>query len=823
MKNPSYLLRPLVSVLTTLLLYGAASAQSANYEEYFVPYHAASGSLLNTSRSTTTLYSHLVHVKHAPSLQIDFGRTVLPQGTLLRMTSIKDGSTQHLNASTFEQWRRKSAWFNGSSVLVELIAEPNTNAAEVTIEGATLLRFFGDDRSICDGIDDREPSNELRDGRAIPVFCSAWIIDDPNHTLLTAGHCCDGGDSIDGIATIQFNVPQSDSSGNPQHPAPSDQYSSDPESLQGDLTGLGNDWAYFGCFPNSETGLTPFEAQNDFYVLSNQAPSGSGQVISITGYGSTDGTVPNQLNLAQKIHSGPYAGVEGTVIRYRVDTSGGNSGSAVLNLDTSEAIGIHTNAGCGDNGSGANHGCAINNSGLQVALANPLGVCIPNIMFYNFADGLPLDADPTIPTTISFSVTAGGETPISNSVKVILNVNGTEEIVNAIFLGDEQYEVTLPGFDCGDEVSYYFEARGDGGTILHNPEDAPTDQHALIIGTVNDEIILSESFTTGYPSDWSTSGIWTMTFFCAPANECDGPPYAYFGNAANCNYNENNDPVSGSVITPEISIAGVEGTILLSFCNALQTEFVDGGGFDLAELYVNGTFVEQVEDSLTWEVLEYDLTDIVDDTIQVEWRFDSVDGQNNDFRGWHIDGINIIARTVECVMPDPTGACCVEDVCSILTQAECSGTNGAYLGNDSSCDDEPCAFTGACCLDTSCSLLTLADCDALGGTYLGDNSPCTDTLCDPIGACCQGISCSALTEADCDALTGIYQGDETTCDDGHCSCPADLNDDTVVNVNDLLTVIKAWGTAGGVADINGDGIVDVGDLLEIVGSWGPCS
>jgi hypothetical protein len=72
-------------------------------------------------------------------------------------------------------------------------------------------------------------------------------------------------------------------------------------------------------------------------------------------------------------------------------------------------------------------------------------------------------------------------------------------------------------------------------------------------------------------------------------------------------------------------------------------------------------------------------------------------------------------------------------------------------------------------------------------------------------------------------LAGIYQGDETACDDGHCSCPADLNQDAVVDVSDLLLVIEAWGGSGGAADINGDGVVNIGDLLEIVGNWGPCS
>ena len=53
------------------------------------------------------------------------------------------------------------------------------------------------------------------------------------------------------------------------------------------------------------------------------------------------------------------------------------------------------------------------------------------------------------------------------------------------------------------------------------------------------------------------------------------------------------------------------------------------------------------------------------------------------------------------------------------------------------------------------------------------------------------------------------------------SCPADINEDSVVNVTDLLVVIKQWGLSGS-ADITNDGIVDVSDLLEVVGSWGAC-
>ena len=47
---------------------------------------------------------------------------------------------------------------------------------------------------------------------------------------------------------------------------------------------------------------------------------------------------------------------------------------------------------------------------------------------------------------------------------------------------------------------------------------------------------------------------------------------------------------------------------------------------------------------------------------------------------------------------------------------------------------------------------------------------------------------------------------------------ADLNDDCVVDVSDLLIVLGAWGGPDG--DVDGDGVTDVTDLLLVLGAWG---
>ena len=53
-------------------------------------------------------------------------------------------------------------------------------------------------------------------------------------------------------------------------------------------------------------------------------------------------------------------------------------------------------------------------------------------------------------------------------------------------------------------------------------------------------------------------------------------------------------------------------------------------------------------------------------------------------------------------------------------------------------------------------------------------------------------------------------------------CPPDIDCSGTVNVNDLLSVINAWGTSGSPSDVTGDGSVNVGDLLGVINAWGAC-
>jgi len=82
------------------------------------------------------------------------------------------------------------------------------------------------------------------------------------------------------------------------------------------------------------------------------------------------------------------------------------------------------------------------------------------------------------------------------------------------------------------------------------------------------------------------------------------------------------------------------------------------------------------------------------------------------------------------------------------------------------------------------------------------------------------ISGSTLCNNFPDHVLGTWHdlGGNTVCD----VCSNDVTADGVIDVNDILAIIGAWGGCVCVEDINGDSIVAVDDLLAVLGSYGPC-
>ena len=53
-------------------------------------------------------------------------------------------------------------------------------------------------------------------------------------------------------------------------------------------------------------------------------------------------------------------------------------------------------------------------------------------------------------------------------------------------------------------------------------------------------------------------------------------------------------------------------------------------------------------------------------------------------------------------------------------------------------------------------------------------------------------------------------------------CPWDLNDDTNVDINDVLLMIPHWGTNWSPGDFSPDGNIDINDVIAMIPHWGPC-
>jgi len=137
----------------------------------------------------------------------------------------------------------------------------------------------------------------------------------------------------------------------------------------------------------------------------------------------------------------------------------------------------------------------------------------------------------------------------------------------------------------------------------------------------------------------------------------------------------------------------------------------------------------------------------------------------------------------------PPGACCIDDFCDDLTEQECAGAGGTFLGEFTSCQAGDCSdlgSLGACCFSPEafgggsslfvCALTSSETCDSQGGVFQGAGTTCDGVDCEQFfGACCVKLGgpgadfCVVLSGETCIASGGEYLSDETTCPQALCA------------------------------------------------------
>jgi hypothetical protein len=175
---------------------------------------------------------------------------------------------------------------------------------------------------------------------------------------------------------------------------------------------------------------------------------------------------------------------------------------------------------------------------------------------------------------------------------------------------------------------------------------------------------------------------------------------------------------------------------------------------------------------------------------------------------------------------DADGICDEEDECVGDTD-DCGVCNGPGAVYECGCSDIP---EGEC--DCNGNVLdAVGECG--GACELDENE---DGVCDTleIYGCMDSSSCNYNPFANYDSGECDYTcygcTDEDACnydisatiDDGlceyaSCACPADLNEDGIISVADLLTLLTEYGCSVNCEnDINGDGAINAQDLLVIL-------
>ena len=317
-----------------------------------------SGKFDNPSSQPVLVYSKLVTMPGAEWLRLALEDSHLPRGSYVEVVSLADGYNMKLDAVALDLWTNRSAYFNGDALLLRLVAGAASKGVFFKTKKIEvgLPPLVAGPSTICGPTDDRQPSTDKRAGRLMSVGCTAWLITGTN-VLISAGHCCSGGATV-----VQFNVPPSSSTGGTRNPPPQDQYPVDVASKKFTAGGVGNDWCVFKT--KMSAGQHAGTRQGAFFKLSSSRPPVN-DATRITGYGTT--SPRNSRSQTQQTHVGPLRTNSGTRLCYHTDTTGGNSGSPVIN-SSGLAVGVHTHGGCGSSTSSCNSGTSVLRADFAAAI-----------------------------------------------------------------------------------------------------------------------------------------------------------------------------------------------------------------------------------------------------------------------------------------------------------------------------------------------------------------------------------------------------------------------------------------------------------------------
>jgi hypothetical protein len=518
----------------------------------FVSYTLDSGMRGNPAKDSPVVYEATITVEDAVWLRIYFGEVELGKGSFVRMVSALDGEVQRLNASAMAMWNSTSAYFNGDTVYLELIAGPETTRNRIALDRVAVqfvevdgLRgpCADDDCGIC-GADNRVPSDVEWSGRIMPAGCTGSVYN-PSSCVVGAGHCSSGG--YDDV--LQFNVPDSEPNCYPNNPPVNDQF-----PITGHLfnnNGVGDDWSVMTTGTNN-IGETPFERYGVFTPLA-LSPANPGNTCAIWGYGVDNGEPTRSQT--QQTSSGSINTRYSSYYTFTADITYGNSGSGLVRGGEIVGIVTHCTMNC------PNVATRIDNSDFELArqqlCPDEGGYCAA----YSISDAYEYISNVSVgsiynnsgPSTYSdfTDLSTSMQIGVGYPITVTLNTEYTSDI-GGLWVDwnqDEDFE------DADETITTSWSGVGPYNTTITPPAGAAEGMTRMRVRIQDGQPdpILSPCGSTlyGEVEDYSINVIWSdatppypdpMTFdvepygtttssvsmFATTANDDDSPPVSYY-------------------------------------------------------------------------------------------------------------------------------------------------------------------------------------------------------------------------------------------------------------------------------------------------------
>jgi len=127
MRNPAMSLGAVPAFLFAAAISTAALAQTAPPIGHCEFVRHLSGPHHNPTPVEAVVWRDFVTAGQAATwIRLEFQRWHLDRGSYLRIVSVADGDHQTMHAHHVEQWSSTSAYFNGDTVMLELVAGPRS-------------------------------------------------------------------------------------------------------------------------------------------------------------------------------------------------------------------------------------------------------------------------------------------------------------------------------------------------------------------------------------------------------------------------------------------------------------------------------------------------------------------------------------------------------------------------------------------------------------------------------------------------------------------------------------------------------------------------